>query len=59
MVISFQPPNGVVAWVTGAMVAGLAGLWFGWMRRRFRLPAAEATAPSCTPSRPSQNKETD
>src|SRR5262249_36168305 len=37
IVISFQPPNGVVAWVTGAMVAGLAGLWFGWMRRRFRL----------------------
>jgi amino acid transporter len=39
--ISMQPPNEIAVWVVGVMVAGLLGLWFGWMRHRFRLAEKE------------------
>jgi amino acid transporter len=42
IVIGMQPPNDVAVWVVGAMLVGLLGLWFGYMRRHFPGPAKEA-----------------
>ncbi len=36
--VGMAPPNDKAAWVVGAAVAVLAGVWFGFERRRFRGP---------------------
>jgi amino acid transporter len=42
LVISMQPPNAIAVPIVGATVVALVGLWFGWMRHRFRRAAAPA-----------------
>jgi amino acid transporter len=39
IVVGMHPPNEIALPITIAMTAGLVGLWFGWMRRRFRVPS--------------------
>jgi amino acid transporter len=41
IIIGVQPPNTIAAWVVGATVVLLVGLWFGHMRRHFPGPPEE------------------
>lgn len=41
IVIGVQPPNGRAVWILSAMVVGLLGLWFGYMRFHFPGPPPE------------------
>lgn len=45
LVLAMQPPNDIAAWVVGAMMVGQVGLWFGWVRTRFRQADPDAPPP--------------